>query len=565
NALDDDPSIAIDHQGNIILTAEFFATLTIGTSSLSPAGGRDILVAKYNSDGEPQWAQQLGFSDVGIEPSVAVDANDNIYLGGYFEGTTTIASTTLSSPSGDYASYIIRMDASGTAQWAQQLEGVDGDVQIYDIAVQGSSIYVAGAIEGTVATIGTDTYTIQGGLDGFFAQYDLNGNYVASSHLISSYYVEAYTIAVDQNGNIFVGGYAFENMDFDGTTFQILGGECLFIAKYDVNQDLEWVRYQDQNDDSEINALCIDDEANVIAIGKFEGMIDFDTIIVNTASRDEVFVLKYDTDGNFEWVEKGTSNDSSRDFAYGIGISPQNVIYALGSFVNEVSFSDISMTGSSGNSDPLIVRLNNEDGSQSFFDNSLAGSQDGDIDSSNELQDISLNGSLLSISNGSEVDLSTLSLSTVAFSTENGLTQSTNDSDDFLFGATELDNTSGTQQTKFFFDNAQGAFRVGSVLDDNGNQDSIGFASIGLGIDVLATGANTIALGSGTVASGNTSTAIGSSTAASGNFSTALGASTEASGNFSTALGFLTTASGQNSTALGSRTEALSFAEVATG
>ncbi|MEM1328913.1 MAG: tail fiber domain-containing protein, partial [Bacteroidota bacterium] len=260
-----------------------------------------------------------------------------------------------------------------------------------------------------------------------------------------------------------------------------------------------------------------------------------------------------------------TSNDSSRDFAYGIGISPQNVIYALGSFVNEVSFSDVSMTSSSGNSDPLIVRLNNEDGSQSFFDNSLAGSQDGDIDSSNELQDISLNGSLLSISNGSEVDLSHLSLSTAAFSTENGLTQSTSDSDDFLFGAAELDNTSGTQQTKFFFDNVQGAFRVGSVLDDNWNQDSLGFASIGLGIDVLATGANTIALGSGTVASGNTSTAIGSSTAASGNFSTALGASTEASGNFSTALGFLTTASGQNSTALGSRTEALSFAEVATG
>ncbi|MEM9888901.1 MAG: SBBP repeat-containing protein, partial [Bacteroidota bacterium] len=311
-----DPKIAIDSQGDLILTVRFSSTFTIDTSNLNPIGSSDIFVAKYNSDGVPQWAQQLGFSDVGIKPSVAVDASDNIYLSGYFEGSTTIASTTLSNPSaGDYASYIIKMDTNGTAQWAQQLDVVDDDLTIYDIAVHANHVYVAGAMEGTVATIGTDTYNVQGGLDGFFAQYDLDGNYVASSHLISSYYVECYTIAVDQNGNIFVGGYAFENMDFDGTTFQILGGDCLFIAKYDSNQDLEWVRYQDQNDDSEINALCIDDESNLLGIGRFEGRMDFGATTVNTASNEyEVFVLKYDNDVNFKWIEKGTSNDLSRDF-----------------------------------------------------------------------------------------------------------------------------------------------------------------------------------------------------------------------------------------------------------
>ncbi|MEM9887557.1 MAG: tail fiber protein, partial [Bacteroidota bacterium] len=236
----------------------------------------------------------------------------------------------------------------------------------------------------------------------------LDGNYVASSHLISSYYVECYTIAVDQNGNIFVGGYAFENMNFDGTTFQILGGDCLFIAKYDANQDLEWVRYQDQNDNSEISALCIDDESNLLGIGRFEGRMDFGATTVNTASNEyEVFVLKYDNDGNFKWIEKGTSNDLSRDSGNSIGISPENIVYALGSFREEIIFSEVSMV-SAGNTDPLIVRLNNEDGSQSFFDNSLAGSQDSDTDASNELQSLSLDGSNLSISTGNSVDLSML-------------------------------------------------------------------------------------------------------------------------------------------------------------
>ncbi|MEM6699137.1 MAG: tail fiber domain-containing protein, partial [Bacteroidota bacterium] len=152
-----------------------------------------------------------------------------------------------------------------------------------------------------------------------------------------------------------------------------------------------------------------------------------------------------------------------------------------------------------------------------------------------------------------------------AFTSANGITSAINNSDDFLFGADELDNTSGMQQTKFFFDKAQGAFRVGSVLDDDWDQDSLGLASIGMGTDVRATGTNAIAMGSGSNASGSTSTAIGNSTTASGNFSVALGASTEAGGNFSTAMGFMTTAGGQNATALGSRTEAPSYVEIATG
>ena len=412
SATDKDSKIAIDSQGDIIVTSEFKSSFTIGTTNLSPLGSSDLLVAKYNRDGVLQWVQQLGFSETVTNNNVAVDADDNIYLSGSFEGTTTIAATTLSSLSeGDYSGYLIKMNATGNAQWALQLDSDGDDLNVYDVAVGTNAVYIAGGIEGTSATIGTDSYNIQGDLDGFFAQYDLDGNYIASSHLISSYYTECYTIAVDENDNIFVGGYTFENMDFNGTTFQVLNDECLFLAKYNSNQDLEWVRYQDHKEGSVINSLCLDEKGDVISIGEFAGTMTFGTTTVSSANDnyDEVFILKYDTDGNFKWIEKGTSDDSSRDGGEEINISSKDVIHAVGFYHGNVTFSNVSLSDAN-ESDGFVLRLNNADGSQVFLDNSLAGSQDGDTDASNELQTLFFNGTQLEISSGNNVDLSSLAV-----------------------------------------------------------------------------------------------------------------------------------------------------------
>jgi hypothetical protein len=109
------------------------------------------------------------------------------------------------------------------------------------------------------------------------------------------------------------------------------------------------------------------------------------------------------------------------------------------------------------------------------------------------------------------------------------------------------------------------AFRVGTVLGNKWNADSIGSFSFASGYDVKAKGDFATAFGIYTNAIGYNSTAMGNSTEASGLYSTTMGQYTQASGNYSIAMGNGTNASGDNSAAMGQLTEASGGLSIAMG
>ncbi len=97
----------------------------------------------------------------------------------------------------------------------------------------------------------------------------------------------------------------------------------------------------------------------------------------------------------------------------------------------------------------------------------------------------------------------------------------------------------------------KGAFRVGTIGNNEWDMNSIGI--------------NSIATGNGTIASGNFSTAMGSGSVATGDYSTALGQSTSAAGLSATAIGAGAKAFGPISTSIGYATSAKSLGEVSLG
>ena len=97
----------------------------------------------------------------------------------------------------------------------------------------------------------------------------------------------------------------------------------------------------------------------------------------------------------------------------------------------------------------------------------------------------------------------------------------------------------------------KGAFRAGTVIGTEWNDNNIGIYSTAMGYGTIASAEGSTAIGTTNTASGRFATAIGLSNIASGDGSTALGTGTLSSGNSSTALGSLTVASGSFSTAMG--------------
>ncbi|MEL7248079.1 MAG: tail fiber domain-containing protein [Bacteroidota bacterium] len=174
------------------------------------------------------------------------------------------------------------------------------------------------------------------------------------------------------------------------------------------------------------------------------------------------------------------------------------------------------------------------------------------------------NNQILTIDENGSITWDTLINISSAFDSQNGLTASLNNNDNFVFGANSLNHSAGAEY-KFFFDQGQGAFRVGLITNENWNTDSLGLSSFATGADTKASGDYSIALGTQTTATAFAATALGAETTASGLGAFAAGNQTVASGSGAIALGSETSASKLGATALGTATDASEIGATAIG
>src|SRR5690606_7321091 len=127
---------AMDSQGNVYAAGIYSGTITIGNSITWAGGNADGFLAKYDNDGNPVWVKGFGggFDDVATD--VAVDANDNLYITGYFQGAGSqsfdadpgpgVYQLSQPSPFLSRDCFIIKLDSNGDFVWAKQVSNPAG-------------------------------------------------------------------------------------------------------------------------------------------------------------------------------------------------------------------------------------------------------------------------------------------------------------------------------------------------------------------------------------------------------------------------------------------------------
>ncbi len=296
-------SIAVDSVGNVYVTG----------SSFSPAGRLDFLTIKYNSSGNEMWtARCSGAVGDDIGRVVAVDGNGNVYVTG----------SSLSSQGLDYLT--AKYDSNGTLRWTMRYDGPasGNDVPVAMVLDASANVYVTGSSLG--AGSGNDYATIK---------YDYNGNrkWVARFNGPANYNDEAWAVAVDGYGNVFVtgGSYGIGGSVSDYLTIKYdSGGRIVWTARYDGPVSGEDIG----------TALTIDNTGNVFVTGSslgFNSGRDFATI-------------KYNSSGMRQWVSRFNGFGNAEDKAVAIAVGPMSGnVYVTGS-----SF------GLAGNPDYVTMKYN---------------------------------------------------------------------------------------------------------------------------------------------------------------------------------------------------------------
>lgn len=226
--------IAADSNGNCYFAGYFSGTATFGTTQLTSSGNFDVFVAKLNTSGTWQWAVKAGGSALDSALGIAVDSSGNCYVSGYFSGTMTVGATPLTSAGGNDI-FVAKLNTSGAWQWAIKIGGTGADAGIGVAADSTGNCYITGYFSGTT-TFGTITLTSAGGHDAFVAKLDTSGDLQWAVKAGGTGTDDGYGLAVDSSGNCYVVGYFDGNATFGTTSLASSGNYDIFAAKLELMQ-----------------------------------------------------------------------------------------------------------------------------------------------------------------------------------------------------------------------------------------------------------------------------------------------------------------------------------------
>ena len=369
-------SLRIDTSGNIYITGYFKETVDFdpgsGTYYLTSEGYEDVFVQKLDASGNVLWAKSFGGTGVDEGHSIAVDASGNVYTVGVFEETIDFdpgAGTYNLTSAGDYDVFLQKLDASGNFVWAKSFGGMGWDAA-YSLSIDAlGNVYTTGWFQGTVdfdPGLGTYYLTSEGFTDVFLQKLDASGNFVWAKSFGGMEHDVGVFLSIDDSGNVYTTGFFRGTSDFDpGAEMYNLtsaGEEDIFIQKLDASGNFVWAKSFGGAYFDRAYSLSIDALGNVYITGYFNGMVDFDpgvgTYNLISEGKEDVFIQKLDTSGNFVWAKSFGGIYS--DLASSLSIDVSGNVYVTGVFEGAVDFDPGAGTHyliSAGEEDVFIQKL----------------------------------------------------------------------------------------------------------------------------------------------------------------------------------------------------------------
>ncbi len=210
------------------------------------------------------------------------------------------------------------------------------------------NVYTVGEFEGTVdfdpgAGVSNLTATTAGGgKDIFVSKIDSSGNFLWAINMGGSGYNEGHDIALDNAGNCYITGMHDDTTDFDpgpGVS-NLIGFMDPYVAKYDPNGNLVWVKEFVGPYDDYGFSITVSDSDHVFFTGNFGATMDFDpgpgVANLTSSPNKNTYIVKLTSAGNYVWAKNfycdlnviGTSIDTD----------PTGKVYIGGIFYGTADF-----------------------------------------------------------------------------------------------------------------------------------------------------------------------------------------------------------------------------------
>jgi hypothetical protein len=369
-------SVAVDASGNVYTTGHYSGTVDFnagaGTTTLSSNGNEDIFVTKYDASGNFIWAKNMGGATSDFGRAMAVDAAGNVYITGFFDGTSDFdpnAGTANLTSTGLYDIFISKLDATGNFVWAKNIGSTTFDVGNSIVLDASGNVYTTGYFGGTAdfdPGAGTANLTSTGANDIFISKLDASGNFVWAKNMGGTSNDIGFSIAVDPTGDIYSTGTFGGSADLDpgAASFSLTsnGSNDIYISKLSAAGNFIWAKGFGGSTADYVYGITTDPSGNVYTTGYFQGTVDFDpgvgTNSITTTGNYDIFISKLTGSGNYIWAIN--LGGTQRDYAYSLAVDPSGNVYTTGWFEGTADFDPGSATvnlTSAGAFDIFILKI----------------------------------------------------------------------------------------------------------------------------------------------------------------------------------------------------------------
>lgn len=357
-------AVALDSQGNILITGTFTGIVSFDAIQLTANGARDVFVLKLSPYSEVIWAVQGGStspdnnSDTGR--GICVDELDNVYVTGFYKDTLLWGALQVIC-NGNTDCFAVKLDSGGNALWLNKAASSGADMA-YSIKVKNGLYYIGGSFStATIAIPPVASLTGSETMSGFYAYGDINtgtwsgGKTIYDTHSTLTGIIEIQDLELDSTGKIIVAG----TYNQTNTLGLSVSSTDLFIAKFNTDGTQVWA-YRIGSTGAEPGniSICLDASDNIIAAGGFTGTCSFNSqASISTFGGNDAFVVKINSSGQTQWTQRlgGDANDQ----CFGVAVDNWGYSVVAGVFLSATAYYDANSITSHGSGDIFIGKLDN--------------------------------------------------------------------------------------------------------------------------------------------------------------------------------------------------------------
>ena len=340
NTTDTRTCMASGNDGTFILAGEFLDEASFGDVILNSNGGTDVFIVRYDADGEVMYGYQLGAGDYEFIQDVETDDDGNVYVLGYFYGTTQIGNESFTSY-GSQDIFLAKLDENGNVSWSRQVGGLMADYP-RAISLDGAGNLIMAGYFYDVINLWDTTLVSQAGSDVYLAKFDMNGQLVGFFQAGGSSSDQLQSLTIDDQGNFILSGSFYSDITLGDTTLTTSDPVGVFVAKVDPYLSLSWAFQLNGTYLNTESYARADHEGNFYLGGSFSEDIFFGSQLFSAGEfNQDVYLAKYNGNAELLWARHGWGLAS--DQVTGLGVDQNNNVYMTGHFLDTLHFEEVTI------------------------------------------------------------------------------------------------------------------------------------------------------------------------------------------------------------------------------